>query len=292
MKKKLALMLTLTVLSAALLAGCGSKTEQDSSTDGEQTQEIANPWTETDEQGVLDATGFDMVAPDGATDVSYSYMADGGMAQMTYELDGASWLYRMQLTDGLTNISGMEYGWTTEVEGGILGMAANFYAYTTEDESQNDVQLAVWYDALTGVSYSLSASGEDLSGMDIQAYAESIYTSLQGEATDDADADRENELNEFFLGEHKRSSDDSVLTISENEDGTFNVNLSITRLCSLENGVGTFEDHKMTFTVTDPSDNEMSGEIYRDSDNSLVVKITNSTWELLPTDEILDGFGK
>ena len=292
MKKKLALMLTLTVLSAALLAGCGSKTEQDSSTDGEQTQEIANPWTETDEQGVLDATGFDMVAPDGATDVSYSYMADGGMAQMAYELDGASWLYRMQLTDGLTNISGMEYGWTTEVEGGILGMAANFYAYTTEDESQNDVQLAVWYDALTGVSYSLSASGEDLSGMDIQAYAESIYTSLQGEATDDADADRENELNEFFLGEHKRSSDDSVLTISENEDGTFNVNLSITRLCSLENGVGTFEDHKMTFTVTDPSDNEMSGEIYRDSDNSLVVKITNSTWELLPTDEILDGFGK
>ncbi len=292
MKKKLALMLTLTVLSAALLTGCGSKTEQDSSTDGEQTQEIANPWTETDEQGVLDATGFDMVAPDGATDVSYSYMAEGGMAQMAYELDGASWLYRMQLTDGLTNISGMEYGWTTEEEGGFLGMAANFYAYTTEDESQNDVQLAVWYDALTGVSYSLSASGEDLSGMDIQAYAESIYTSLQGEATDDADADRENELNEFFLGEHKRSSDDSVLTISENEDGTFNVNLSITRLCSLENGVGAFEDHKMTFTVTDPSDNEMSGEIYRDSDNSLTVKITNSTWELLPADEVLDGFGK
>ena len=114
-----------------------------------------------------------------------------------------------------------------------------------------------------------------------------------GSASNQGDhADREREVSEYFLGEHRRSSDESVLTISENEDGTFNVDLSITRLCYLENGVGTFEDHKMTFTVTDPNENEMSGVIYRGSDDSLTVQITDSTWELLPTGEILDGFGK
>ena len=159
MKKRLILLLALTVLSAALLAGCGSKTGQDDPTDNEQTQQPAGPQTDTDEQG-------------------------------------------------------------------------------------------------------------------------------------DADADRESELNGFFLGEHKRSSDGSVLTIAENEDGTFAVALSITRLCSLENGVGTFADHKMTFTVTDPADNEMTGEICREDDDSLSMKITDSTWELLPAGEILDGFGK
>ena len=319
MKKKICALALATIIAVGM-AGCGSASEESQTAKSVVSQkeesisttkevesvvsqnqgdistseemEIANPWTESDRQGVLEATGYDMEAPDGATDVSYSYMTDEAMAQMSYELDGASWLYRMQATDELTNISGMNYGWTNEEEGTVSGMTAEYYSYTVEDAEQNDVQLVVWYDPLTAVSYSLCASGEDLNGMDIQAYAESIYVSLQGEATDDADADRETELNDYFLGEHKRSSDESVLTISENEDGTFNINLSITKLCNLENGVGTFEDHKMTFVVQDPSENELSGVIYRDSDNSLTVKITESTWELLPTDEILDGFGK
>lgn len=46
----------------------------------------------------------------------------------------------------------------------------------------------------------------------------------------------------------------------------------------------------MTFEVEDPNKNKLSGTIYRDSDDSLTVKITDSTWELLPSDEVLDGF--
>lgn len=319
MKKKICA-LTLAAAIAITMVGCGSASagstkaesaisekEASTSTSGKvvnidsrkeesisisELEEIANPWTESDRQGVLEATGFDMAAPDGATDVSYSYMAEGAMAQMSYELDGNSWLYRMQQTDALTDISGMYSGWTSEEEGTVSGMIANYRRYAVDAEDQNDVQLVIWFDPLTAVSYSLCASGKDLDGMDIQAYAESIYVSLQGEATDDFSADRESELNDYFLGEHKRSSDESVLTISENEDGTFDIDLSVTKLCSLENGIGTFEDHKMTFVVQDPSENELSGVIYRDSDNSLVVKITNSTWELLTTDEVLDGFGK
>lgn len=297
MKKKLISVLTVMSLSMVILAGCsfsaGQKDQNAESTDAPEQTELANPWTESDEQGVAEATGFDMVAPDGAANVSYSYMADGAMAQMTYELDGAKWTYRMQMADALTDISGMAYQWTGEEKGSVAGKEAMYYAYSASDDgAENDVQVVNWYDAVPGVTYSLSASAKDLEGMDIQAYAEKLYAPLQGDATGDPDADRVSELNDYFLGEHKRSYDESVLTIAENEDGTFAVNLSITRLCVLENGVGTFEDHKMTFEVDDPSENKLSGVIYRDSDNSLAVKITDSTWDLLPNDEVLDGFGK
>ena len=48
----------------------------------------------------------------------------------------------------------------------------------------------------------------------------------------------------------------------------------------------------MYFEVTDPAEGTMKGMIYLDSDTSLCVKITDSTWDLLPTDEVIDGFGK
>lgn len=290
MKKKIVLMLSLILIAAMLFSGCGSTAAQ---SDTSEEQQLANPWTASDEQGVLEATGFDMAAPENAADVSYSYMADGAMAQMTYTLDGANWIYRMQMADELTDISGMEYQWLEGTECSVSGRDAIYHGYNvaTNDATEN-IQVVNWYDAVTGVTYSLSATGKELSEAEMLTYAESLYTPLQGEATDDPDADRENELNEYFLGEHKRSSDESVLTISENEDGTFDINLSVTRLCSLENGVGTFADHKMTFTVEDPSEGELTGMIYRDNDNSLVVEITDSTWSLLPTGEVLDGFGK
>ncbi len=298
--KKIVLALILAAVSMSAMTGCGSAPKQGESSGSQEAsitenEQIANPWTESDKQGVAEVTGFDMTAPDGASDISYSYMDEGAMAEMSYELDGASWIYRAQTTDRLTNISGLEEGWTSEEEGNVSWMAANYYAYTVDDEDMNDVQLVCWYDALNGVSYSLCASGADLDGMDIQAYAENIYTINdpdQGEVTDDPEGDRENELNDYFLGTHTRSSDESALTISDSGDGTFGVDLNITRLCSLENGVGTFDDHKMTFVVRDPNGNEMSGVIYRDSDNSLTVKITDSTWTYLQNDETIDGFGK
>ena len=76
------------------------------------------------------------------------------------------------------------------------------------------------------------------------------------------------------------------------DGGTFKVDINIVRLCSLENGVGTFDDHKMIFTVDDPNEAKLTGVIYRDSDNSLTIEITDSTWMLLPSGEVLSGFGK
>lgn len=254
---------------------------------------IANPWVESDMQGVAEATGFEMTAPEGATDVTYSYMQESGLAQMRYVLDETEWVYRIQTTDELTDISGMAYEWTLEEEGAVSGRSAVYYNYCAPDGgTENDVQVVNWYDAVTGVTYSLSAVSADLDGMDIQAYAEKLYVPLQGEATGDAEADSESELKDYFIGEHKRSYDSSILVLADNNDGTFAVTINVIGLCNLENGVGTFEDHKMSFEIDDPNGNKMSGVIYRDSDNTLTVKITDSTWTYLKNGDVLEGFGK
>ncbi len=313
MRKKLFLIITAAAaMSMTAMTGC-SKTADNTATEAESTAEstteesteesseaeevigMPNPWTESDEQGVFEATGFELKAPEGATEVNYSYLQESNMAQMIYVLDGINWTYRMEPADELTDISGMYYDWTDEdkTEGTVSGREAVYYGYLAPDGSdEEDVQLVNWYDAVTGVTYSLSAKAEDLDGMDIQAYAEAIYAPLQGEATVDAEADQTNELNEYFLGEHTKSDDGSTLTITDNNDGTFAVNIDIFRLCSLDDGVGTFSDHKMSFDVTDPAGNKMSGMIYRDSDNSLTVKITDSSWDYLQVDDTIEGFGK
>ena len=305
MKKKLVLALTLMAMCMAMMAGYASASGQETPA-GNQNNEnagavgelgLANPWTESDEQGVADATGFEMTAPEEATEVSYSYMKEAGLAQLSYVQDEQKWTYRMQATDELTDISGMSYKWTNEEEGTVAGMEAVYYAYVELEaddlaDSLQAVQVVNWYDAVAGVTHSLSVSAKELDGLDIQAYAENLYAPLQGDATDDPEKDRETELKDYFLGEHKKSYDGSTLTIVDNNDGTFGINISIVRLCSLEDGIGTFEDHKMTFEVDDPNGNKMSGVIYRDSDNSLTLKITDSTWTNLPNDEVIDGFGK
>lgn len=316
MKKRLVLSLLTVTLSAAWMTGCGStsaataetssaesttesaetgKSEdaaQGESADQEEITEIANPWTESDAEGVAEATGFSMIPPDGAENVVYSYMEEGKLAQMSYDLDDAVWVYRMQMADALTDISGIYMDWTGD-EGTVSGLEAMYYGKCDlNDQTVDDVQLVNWYDAVSGVTYSLSATGPSLDGMDIQVYAENLYVPLQGDATDDPEADREEELNNYFLGKHERSYDGSTLTITDNADGTFRVDLDLFRLCSLENGTGTFAEHKMTFTAMDPSGNDISAVIYRDSDNSLVVRITDSTWDYLPNDDVIDGFGK
>ena len=294
MKKKIMLALMAMAMGAMVLTGCGSTSDQDApaseSTGVSEQPELANPWTESDQQGVEAATGFTMTAPDGASDVSYSYMSDNGTAQMKYTLDGAEWTYRMMQADGLTDISGMLYDWSAEEEGSVSGMSAAYYTYAAPaGGTDDDVQVVNWYDAVVGVTYSLSAVSGDLDGIDMQAYAERLYVTMQGDSTGDAEEDADTEVTDYFLGEHKRDEDGSTLIISDNGDGTFKIDISIVKLCRLENGVGTFEDHKMTFEVDDPSENKLSGVIYVDGD-SLSVKITDSTWTYLPSGDVLEGF--
>ncbi len=205
MRKKLVLVMAAMAISTAA-AGCAKHekiatpvaetTEAAESSDAAKTEAeaegMANPWTTSDREGVLAATGFDMEAPEGATDVVYSYMEDDMLAQMDYTLDGMVFIYRMQFANEFTDISGMYYTWDAEEDGVVTNREAKYYNYVGS-ETEDGVQVVNWYDAVPGVMYSLSVTGSDLDGMDIQAYAESLFVPLQGEVDGDADADAEAE---------------------------------------------------------------------------------------------------
>lgn len=363
MKKQIVIAFMVMALGASTLVGCNSKSTPENSsanqTEESADTEMANPWTETDKDGIAKATGFDMTAPKGATDVTYSYMSKDGLAQMSYKLDGSEWTYRMQMADKATDISGITMKWTKETEGEVSSKDATYYEYSAGgDSSDKSVQLVTWYDMVAGVTYSLSVTGDDLNGLDLQAYAEDLYEPLQSETDGDSDNDEKtqdsksnetskksqssetsqtskksqssetsqitgktqdsqssqtskksqdsqntedsadskksqsDESSDTFSGEYTRSYDGSALTITENKNGTYNVDIVITKLCSMENGTGTFSDGQMSFVIKDQSENDMSGVIYKNSDGSLSIKITDSTWDYIENGEVFDGFTK
>ncbi len=179
MKKILSVLMIAVMLLG--ISACGKTADQNNDVNGESFAGLANPWTESDKQGVFAALGFTMEAPEGATDVVYSYMAEGKMAQLRYVYEGADWVYRIQPTDALEDISGMYCDWISDTPGKVSGMEAEFMGYSEQPEDSeylddmHFVQVVNWYDANAKVTYSLSASGQNIDGMDIGVYAESMF---------------------------------------------------------------------------------------------------------------------
>lgn len=181
-------------LSVSMLAGCGKSgafvvdqpdaivtiTEDEDSS--EVTVGIENPWVDTNQEGVLEATGLNIYIPEEATNAQYSYMKTDDMAQVTFSYFGNDdWTFRMQKTDMLMDISGLYYEWVFQESVTVSGHEAMDYAYVEGDDGSGfiddlfGVQMINWYDDTTGITYSLSVSGMNLNGMDIQAIAENDF---------------------------------------------------------------------------------------------------------------------
>ena len=163
MKKRIVFLLT-AVMLLMMASGCEQKA---SSSVG-----IANPWIESDRDGVKEATGYDLNVPEDAQNVVYSYMEDGKLAQVSYTINNHEWTYRVQATDGLTDISGMNYEWVLEDSETIGGHEAELKAYVEnngDSEYLDDmfgVQVVNWYDETEGATHSVSVSGQALDGID------------------------------------------------------------------------------------------------------------------------------
>ena len=179
-------------MMAFWLCACTKETEaiQDTQTN-ESTEEkdggekAINPWHECTKEEAYQAVPNLFKAPKDASDITWSMMDAKGeeynspLVQMTFVMSGTSFCAREQLVSGeeITDISGMYYDWqlTDSVkmanwgEGNMTGQAR---AYHSDDE---DAQLILWFDIETGAAYSLSATGPDLDGLDIQAVAEQMY---------------------------------------------------------------------------------------------------------------------
>ncbi len=87
-----------------------------------------------------------------------------------------------------------------------------------------------------------------------------------------------------FVGEYTDPDSGSVaLEIAMEDDGEFEVDITIFRLASFEKCKAVFEKNGLSFTGKDPNENPIRGRITLDGKKAKVT-FTESTWELLEND--------
>lgn len=188
MMRKRIFLVTIMICSMVLACACGKKEAAKvkdvapSSAEAENnTVGLSNPWTDTDADGFLAATGVELNVPEGATDVVYRVLDAEKLGEMQFVLDGTAYVARVSTPDKFEDISGMYYEWTYEGEGKVSYNDAKVYSHTVDDRT--DAMLCLWYDVVPGIMYSVSATTEnsDLNGLDIEVIASQVYAQMQGE---------------------------------------------------------------------------------------------------------------
>lgn len=84
-----------------------------------------------------------------------------------------------------------------------------------------------------------------------------------------------------IIGEYENSNDGSTITISKSDNGRIKVEIGLTRLATIDDGVGVLFDNGLTFSATDAAGNPIYGETAIEG-NTAKLTFTESTWEYLP----------
>lgn len=162
MRTALIALLLAFVLTASCACACG----------------VANPWRETDADGVFHLVGARFGVPEGAEDLAWYALETEDLAEFQFVWYGMEYNARMKRTDGFEDISGMYFEWGGDeacLVNGCEGVTRRAY-----DEG-NTADLCLWYDAEAGVMYSVSTIGKDLDGFDILACAGQLYLPARGD---------------------------------------------------------------------------------------------------------------
>ncbi len=150
------------------------ETESEQPAETEAMMGMANPWTETDQDGFAKTMKVKLNVPDGAKDVTYFIMNDGELGEMQFILNGVYCTVRCKAGKTWEDISGLHYDdtWKTEEKCTVNGCEGVIRSITEESESLSN---CMWLDQKAGVMYSVTAKAEDLKGFDIKGVAETVY---------------------------------------------------------------------------------------------------------------------
>ncbi len=167
------------IVAAMLLTACGSAAPVPSE---EPVVGMPNPIHETDEAGLIEATGISLPAPEDAADVSWSYIeltGEAPIAQMHFNLDGKNAWLRAQATDKtelseLPDISGLYYDWNENGEDEVAYCRATVH-------TNGEAGYITWLDVVPGVQYCLGMS-EGASVPELVLLANQAFVPLQGDA--------------------------------------------------------------------------------------------------------------
>ena len=195
--KKLVVLMLIASMIAASLCGCSAskKTETEAPTEETPTEGMANPWIDITEEDAKAEVPRSFKAPDGATNISWQSLTekdssekDPKLIQLQFTLDGTDYCAREKYgAPEDEDISGMNYTWAGSADGkfsnwgdGNCTYKSSSYVGDENDANDMDAMLVEWYDIEIGIKYSLSATGEDLNGLDIAAIADMMYSSENG----------------------------------------------------------------------------------------------------------------
>ena len=139
---------------------------------------IANPWTETTGERLMEALGLQLGVPEDATNVTWRMLEAEQMGELQCNWNDVALTARVAPSDDFQDISGMYYEWQHQ-EACAVGRCDGVVSIA--EDGENTVETCLWYDALTGLMYSVSAVDTDLDGFDIVALAEQVYVPMQTE---------------------------------------------------------------------------------------------------------------
>ena len=164
--KRFALMLaTVWLLCLALAAGAAAEAG------------LANPWEETTAEELAQFPGVTFGVPEGAEDIEYRLLREDALAEMQFTWYGLRYCARIKPAAEFEDISGLYYDWTHEMPCQVSWCVGVDRRYIGKNEM---VDMSLWYDAVSGLMYSVSTSAPDLGGFDIGAAADWLYMPARG----------------------------------------------------------------------------------------------------------------
>ena len=140
---------------------------------------LPNPWADSDADAItllLNGAAFSL--PAGAENVIYRDNADMGMAEAQFDIGEVRLVARARKTAEFEDISGLHYDhWDLE-EPCAIGASAGTRRRVADGDKTIDVCL--WRDADSGVTYAVAAQSAGPEGFDILAVAEQICAPQAG----------------------------------------------------------------------------------------------------------------
>ena len=109
------------------------------------------------------------------------------------------------------------------------------------------------------------------------------------EMVEDNSTNSEQPISEL-VGEYMDENNEVGLIV-EWENDSYHIEISIFRLTSIDDGVGTLEGDKIVFTATDASGSPIGGEIVK-TDVGADVIFTDSTWEYIQNGDTFRYYNK
>ena len=276
------------VLVLAAFASC-TKTNQEPDQpdvvvdggDEEQTDDLPNPIEETTAEGITEASGFVLTAPEDAEDVKYAIInADEPTYEMSFTLDGKEYCYRVTPTVVVEAVdsTGLNYEWDYE-DVTVAGFDAK---YASNDEAT----ALYWLDIVPGINYSLGCDA-NVAAEDMIALAETLFAPVQGDS--DGDETDGSELAQLMAG-HYEDENSNTVDIMYTGMSTYDVTIGINRLSTFD-GIGRFEEGCVKFTVEAPDGSTITGRFFHAVEGEgFDLCFTDSQWDLLEGGTSFEGF--